>query len=310
MNAEDMNAQGARPQAAATPRTIDAQGGLDAERSRRLTGQTAIDLAVLAGLSLIAVLGFGAAYRGWGFLLAAAGGLLVGGGAALLAHRLRLNLLNTVLIAVAAYFLLGTGFAMPGSGFLGVLPTLQTLWALAVGAVDSWRDAVTLAAPIESPAHMGALPYLATALAMLASWLIALRWLPRRPGSGASAAVAVIPPAILFLLSLVIGTHEPFWGVARSDPVPRPHVDELDVRHVLAGLFPHLADEPGPRVLALVEPATGKGPPARGRPHLLRQLGQQHPALGLHERVGRDPLPDPGQLTGRQADVLVALDRR
>lgn len=211
-----MSAQGMSANGAAAPRTIDAQGGLDAEGSRRLTGRTAVDLAVLAGLALIAVLGFGAAYRGWGFLLAAAGGLLVGGGAALLAHRLRLNLLNTVLIAIAAYFLLGTGFAMPGTGFLGVLPTLQTLWALAVGAVDSWRDAVTLAAPIESPAHMGALPYLATALSILASWLIALRWLPRRPGSGASAAVAVVPPALLFLLSLVIGTHEPFWGVARG----------------------------------------------------------------------------------------------
>lgn len=92
----------------------------------RISSRAWIDLAVIAGLVVIAMLGFAPPYGGWWFLLAVAGGLVVGLGAAVLGSLWRLNVLNTVLIAIVGYFVLGTAFALPQSGFFGVLPTFQT----------------------------------------------------------------------------------------------------------------------------------------------------------------------------------------
>lgn len=199
-------------------RIIDAERpDVDTGRGiRRIPARRWIDLGVLALLAVLAMLGFAASYDGWRFLLAVAGGIVVGGGAALLGYIWRLNLLNTTLLAIALYFILGTGFAMPGAGFLGVLPTLQTLLALALGAVNAWRDAITLSTPIEGPDTMGALPYLATALAVLASWVLALRWLPTRPRSSVRALVVAIPAVLLLVLSIVVGTSVPFFGLWRG----------------------------------------------------------------------------------------------
>ena len=195
------------------PRQEPADDGLG---RRPMTRRRWIDTGIVALLSVIAMLGFQPPFGGYWFLLAIAGGLIVGVGAALLGFHLRLNLLNTVLIAIAAYFALGTTFALPQSGFLGVLPTLTTLGSLAIGAVFSWRDVLTLQAPIEGPDHSLVLPYIATAIVVLACTILVLRWLPRHSASAGRAALVVLGPMALFLLTLITGTHTPFLAIVRA----------------------------------------------------------------------------------------------
>ena len=94
---------------------------------RALGASVLVDAGVIAALTLLASCGFAAAYGSAWFLLAVAGGLLVGIGCAVLGAWLGLTRFNTLLVAIAAYFLLGTAFALPRSGLGGVLPTLTTL---------------------------------------------------------------------------------------------------------------------------------------------------------------------------------------
>ena len=203
-----------------SPQIIEAQGATahtDTGRGvRRFTKAQWIDLGVLLALLVIALLGFYAPFGSWMFLLSAGGGLLIGGGAALFAYRFRLNVLNSVLVAIAGYFIFGTLFALTGQGFLAVLPTLQTLWALARGAVFSWRDSVTISTPIESPDYMGVMPYMAAIIACLISWLLALRWLPHHRSSSLRAAVAALPALVVLLTTLLVGTPQPFFGLVRG----------------------------------------------------------------------------------------------
>ncbi|MGO2112582.1 MAG: transglutaminase-like domain-containing protein, partial [Pseudoclavibacter sp.] len=187
----------------------------DVERPR-FTPRGWIDLGVFAGLILVAMLGFQSPFGGWWFMLATAGGLIVGVGAALLGQLWRLNTLNTVLIGIAGYFVLGTAFALPLSGFFAVLPTFQTLAALALGAVRSWRDIITLQPPVEGPDETLVLPYIATFAVALAGSILILRWLQRHPRSVGRAAVILTLPFALFVLTVIVGTAQPFLGLLRG----------------------------------------------------------------------------------------------
>lgn len=187
-----------------------------AQGKRPVTRHQWVDLAVLAALILIAMVGFQPPYGGWFFLVGVVGGLVVGGGAALLGYWLRLNVLNTYLLGVVGYFLFGTALTLPGRGLFAVLPSLDSLWALASGAVFSWRDILTLQTPIGGPDHMAVLPYLATILGAMLAWLLALRWLPHHPDSTSRAAFVLIPPLVLFVLTMVAGTRTPLLATPRG----------------------------------------------------------------------------------------------
>lgn len=203
-----------------SPQIIEAQGATAQSELgrgvRRFSKAQWLDLGLLAALLLIALLGFFPPFGTWMFLLAAFGGLLIGGGTALFAYRFRLNILNSVLVAIAGYFIFGTAFALTGQGFLAVLPTLQTLLALARGAVFSWRDSVTISTPIETPDYMGVMPYMAALVSSLIMGLLALRWLPHHRTSALRAAVAALPALVVYLATLIVGTPEPFLGLVRG----------------------------------------------------------------------------------------------
>ncbi|GLU89753.1 transglutaminase-like domain-containing protein [Agromyces sp. NBRC 114283] len=180
-----------------------------------VTSTQLVDLGVLAALCLLAVAGYETSFGGMDFLLAAVGGLVVGTGAALLGSVLRLGVLNTVLLALAAYFLLGTPFAMPGQGIAVVLPSLDSLAGLAIGAVYGWADLVTIAAPVEAPYYVAAVPYVATWLVSLVGGLLVLRWLPARR-TVLRAAVLLIGPVLLYLSGILLGTDEAFLAAVRG----------------------------------------------------------------------------------------------
>ncbi|WP_424467085.1 transglutaminase domain-containing protein [Pseudoclavibacter helvolus] len=191
--------------------TAAAQGSTSASGTRAL-----IDGGAVAVLTLIASLGFAPAYGSAWFLLAVTGGLVVGIGSALLGARLGLTRVNTLLIATAAYFLLGTAFALPGAGLGGVLPTLATLADLARGPIFAWRDAVTLSTPLLAPTHLAVLPYFTAAFASLTAMILLLWVAPARPAALWPPAVALLCPLAVFASAIFVGTDDSVAGVLRG----------------------------------------------------------------------------------------------
>ncbi|MEY2848531.1 MAG: hypothetical protein RI885_1196 [Actinomycetota bacterium] len=196
---------------AAVGRIADAAADL-----RRPSGRTGVDIAVVLVLSVLGVLGFEPPFGGFGFLLAGLGGLAVGAATGILASMFRLPIIATTLVAVLAYFLLGSAFAMPGQAIAFVLPSLQSLAGLAVGAVFGWADIVTLQTPIGAPQYIAVVPYVATFVVALVATSLAARWLPSRPRAPWRHAVVLLGPVLLYLAGILTGTDSPYQAGVRG----------------------------------------------------------------------------------------------
>lgn len=181
----------------------------------RIPRSAVIDLVVLAVLSLLAIAGYETSFGDLDFLVAAVAGLVIGIAAAVAGTLLRLGVLPTVLVALAAYFLLGTPFTMPDQALFLVLPSLASLAGLALGAVYGWADIVTIGTPVEAPYYLAALPYFAAWLVSLVGAMLVLRWLPRRR-TVMRSAVILIGPVLLFLSGILLGTDEAFFAGVRG----------------------------------------------------------------------------------------------
>jgi transglutaminase-like putative cysteine protease len=182
---------------------------------RRLSNVTIIDLVVLSVLSLVGIAGFETSFGGLGFLIAAVAGIVVGTVAAVLGTVLRLGVLTTVLIAIVAYFLLGTPFTMPDAALFVVLPSLESLAGLAIGAVFGWADILTIGTPVQAPAYIAVVPYFAAWLVSLAGSMLVLRWLPRRR-TVLRASLLLIGPALLYISGILLGTDQAYLAGVRG----------------------------------------------------------------------------------------------
>jgi transglutaminase-like putative cysteine protease len=183
---------------------------------RRITGRSWVDVGVLLVLVVLGVIGFEPSFGGYSFLLAGVGGLVVGAAVGLLGYAFRLNALATVLVAILAYFLFGTALAVPGQAVLGVLPTLNSLSSLAIGAVFGWADIVTLQTPIGAPEYIAVVPYVATWLVALLSTTLATRWLGSRPRAAWRLGILLIGPVLIYLAGILMGTRVAYLAGVRG----------------------------------------------------------------------------------------------
>jgi len=183
---------------------------------RPLSTQAWTDTAVLVALSALALLGFQAAFSGTAFLVAGIGGLLVGAATAIAAAVLRLNVIATVLVAVVAYFLLGTPFAVPSQAVAGVLPSLAAFASLAVGAVFGWADTVTLQTPIGAPVYIAVVPYAACFVVTVVAVSLAVRWLPGVSRAAWRLGLLLIGPVLLYVAGILTGTDAPVLAALRG----------------------------------------------------------------------------------------------
>lgn len=183
---------------------------------RPLTTRTWADVAVLLVLAVIGLLGFQPSFGGYSFLMPALGGLALGAATGILTSMFRLSLLPTTLAAIVGYFLVGSALAVPGQALLGVLPSLQSLSSLAIGAVYGWSDIVTLRTPIGAPEYITVVPYVATWLVALVSTTLAVRWLASRPRTAWRFGITLIGPMAIYLASVLIGTDDPYLAGVRG----------------------------------------------------------------------------------------------
>ncbi|WP_082500926.1 transglutaminase family protein [Agreia sp. Leaf244] len=167
---------------------------------RRSVADTALDCAAVVALLSVAIVGFGPAFGGTGYLVAGFGALLLGLAIALLGARLRANILVLAAATLMVYMVFGGPLAVPTTTLFGVIPSLETIRALVLGVVFSWKDVLTLETPVGAFASVLIVPYLATLVASVLAFSFALRL--RR------AAWALLPAGVLFVVAIAFGTRD------------------------------------------------------------------------------------------------------
>lgn len=185
-------------------------------RIRPLSPRTWADIAVLLVLTTVGVLGFTPSFGGFSFLLAGFGGLVVGAATGILTAVFGARLLTSVFLAILAYFVFGTAFAVPDQALFVVLPTLQSLASIAIGSVYGWADIVTLSTPVGAPQYIAVVPYAAAWIVALVSTMLATRWLAHRPRAAWRFAVLLVGPVALYVGGILIGTDEPYQAGIRG----------------------------------------------------------------------------------------------
>ncbi|GAA2200488.1 transglutaminaseTgpA domain-containing protein [Sinomonas flava] len=205
--------------------------------AERAALRQAVDAAAILVLAGLAIAGFHLAYGGdLHYLLAGLAGAVLGLGVAFASARLRLGVLVTVAAAFLAYLLVGSLVATPDESAAGVVPTLASLRTLLLGIVVSWKDNLTVAAPLGTGAGMLVVPYLSAFACTLAAGLTA--WRVRRP------YWPLLPLAALFAIGIAFGTNEAFLALPRGVAFAvvgviwasfRRHAERGRTTHVVSG---------------------------------------------------------------------------
>lgn len=135
--------------------------------------QNALIVIFLLGLASVFHVDVFGDYSGF---IAAFGGAAVGSLAAWISYLLGAGVFPTLMFAVAGYFLFGTVYAVPQLGVGAVIPTPLSLKMLAVEAVTSWKDLLTLVPPASHYVGPSVLPYLVGVIAGLGAISATLRY--------------------------------------------------------------------------------------------------------------------------------------
>lgn len=170
---------------------------------RRLIPDAGADVDAGAAflLTALAVLGLRTTYWGWSWLVLALLGAALGIVVAHVGATFGWPGAGTVLLWLAAYFLLGGPIAMRDHLAVGVFPTGRTFHDLAVVPVSGWKLMLTSVPPLDSRAPMIVLPFVSAMSGAALVYGVARAW------RTAPAALAV--PIGLLVLSILLGTITP-----------------------------------------------------------------------------------------------------
>lgn len=170
--------------------------------------QNAIDLVAIGLLLMTALLGFWPTFGGPSFIVAALGGTLLGLGIALLAKWRSWGILPITALTIVAYFIFGGALALPHTSLLGAVPTLDTLAALAAGAVTAWKQLLTTVAPVSAADGHLLVPFLLALVASVTAASLALRL--------RNAVWALLPVVAATLLIIALGVPTPAFPVVQG----------------------------------------------------------------------------------------------
>ena len=157
-----------------------------------------VDAAFLAGLLLIALVGFVTSFDSPRFMLVAAVGIVLGIAGAHLAVALRWHWLSTIVLATVLFFGLGGALALRVDVIAGFLPSPATLLDLGRLGITGWKDLLTTLPPVDGSGQLLVLPYLLAVFAATLGFTVARR-------SRHDHAAVVVPLATLALV-ILLGT--------------------------------------------------------------------------------------------------------
>jgi len=163
-------------------------------------------LVVLLGLGL---LGFGLSFGGDPYyLLSGFGGIILGLAIGAANAHLRLGLLITTALALAAYLVFGTWLAVPDAAIAGFVPTLESLRTLLLGVVFAWKDMLTVGVPVGTAGGVLIVPFLSSLIMALVAAL--LTWPARSP------YLPLLPVLVLFVTGIAFSTNAAFLTLERG----------------------------------------------------------------------------------------------
>ena len=155
--------------------------------SMRRAAMPAWSLLVLGVLFVGPVVMFESVFGGGQGAIAAGVGVLVGLLVSWVASKWRWDLLSIVASVVAAHFLFGGGAALRETTRWGVVPTSRTLQTLVIGAVEAWKDLLTLTPPAASYVGPAMVPWMACLVCSVAAGVVTVRY--GRPMWGSVALI-------------------------------------------------------------------------------------------------------------------------
>ena len=155
--------------------------------SMRRAAMPAWSLLVLGVLFVGPVVMFESVFGGGQGAIAAGVGVLVGLLVSWAASTWRWDLLSIVASVVAAHFLFGGGAALRETTRWGVVPTSRTLQTLVIGAVEAWKDLLTLTPPAASYVGPAMVPWMACLVCSVAAGVVTVRY--GRPMWGSVALI-------------------------------------------------------------------------------------------------------------------------
>ncbi|WP_309127379.1 transglutaminase-like domain-containing protein [Microbacterium sp.] len=187
-----------------------------------------LDLTAVAVLLVVASAGFWPTFAGPSFAPAAVGGILLGLAVAALCAWRGWGILIITGLTVAVYFVFGGALALPHTAIAGVVPSIDTLVALAIGVVTSWKQLLTTVAPVSAADGHLLVPFIVALVSSVTAASLALRL--RRVGwalvpiVGALIlviALGVPQPAFPLVQGIVLAAASVFWLSLRSWWVPQ-----------------------------------------------------------------------------------------
>lgn len=194
----------------------------EADRPRALTWFALVDLAALGVMLGAVAVGFGPVWGSLGYVLPAVGGAVVGLLVAWVGAWRRFPAVTVTALAVLCYLLLGGAFALPHTTVAGVVPTLDTLRELLLGAVEGWKQFVTTVPPMRSFPDLAVVPFLLMLLVGLISGTISWRakhavWavVPVVAGLVGVILLGTLDAAMPVVQGLVIAIVALLWGAVR-----------------------------------------------------------------------------------------------
>lgn len=180
----------------------------EAEQPRALTWFALVDVAALGVMLGAVAIGFGPVWGSLGYVLPAAGGAVVGLLVAWIGAWRRFPAVTVTALAVLGYLLFGGALALPHTTVAGVVPTLDTLRELLLGAVEGWKQFVTTVPPMRSFPDLAVVPYLLMLVVALIAGTISWRM--------KNAVWAVLPIVAGFVGVILLGTLDAALPVAQG----------------------------------------------------------------------------------------------
>jgi hypothetical protein len=168
----------------------------------------AVDVVVVVVLIMVASLGFGPTFGGRSYLLVAGIGTLTGLAIAWVGAVRRASAIGVAAVTVLAYFLFGGAVALRQTTVAGIGPTFVTLRSLALDAVTSWKDLLTVVPPAAAFPDVMIVPFLSCLVVAVLAGSLALR--ARRPGW------ALLPLAALTVGTILLGTAQVAWPIGQG----------------------------------------------------------------------------------------------
>ncbi|HEY8722189.1 transglutaminaseTgpA domain-containing protein [Pengzhenrongella sp.] len=167
-----------------------------------------IDVVVSAVLVGAGLVGFGPAFGGTRWMIAAGVGLVLGLLLAVAGAARRWVALTLAALVIVVYLLVAGPLAVPEQTASRVLPTLESTRAVLVAAIRAWKDMLTLTPPVgEHPAVLVA-PLLTGLIAAVVTASLALR--ASRPWW------ALLPAVVAFVMPIALGTIDPAAPVVQG----------------------------------------------------------------------------------------------